>query len=88
MDTLKHLITLLSLLVLPIVPSPTIVATNGGWSVTWNSDQATNYTWYLEYSKCVTGPYEWCPDAHYTNQVLSNFSYRPNHYYRLHGITQ
>ena len=47
---------------------------------------ASNYVWYVEYSCNVSGPYEWCPDCRYfgTNIFIG---FRPNHFYRLRGIT-
>lgn len=57
---------------------------NGYAPVTYSSDPSA-WTWFVEYSENVQGPYSYCPDCRYQGGTIY-IGFRPNHYYRLHGF--
>lgn len=59
---------------------------NGSRVISYSGDPG-NYVWILEIACSPQGPFEYCPEAHYLHGTLTDFTPRPNHFYRLHGVT-
>lgn len=59
---------------------------NGSRAITYTGDPS-NYLWILEIACRPQGPFELCHEAHYQHGTLTDFMPCPNHFYRLHGLT-
>jgi len=71
----------------PSAPVATIgPCVNGSRAITYSSDPS-NYFWILEIAPAPQGPFETCHEAHYLHGTLQSFDPQPNHFYRLHGLT-